>query len=258
VQSRLARLALASLCLSLPSALEAAQAAPESPAAALERLKAGNERFVADPAGSLPIGPERRSALVSGQSPFAMVLSCADSRVPPEIVFNTGLGDLFVVRAAGQVLDRSVLASLEYGAEHLHIPMLVIMGHEFCGAVKTAVDSAAATTRTSHGPNIDYLIKAIQPAVARSAKSLFDDPVRAAVLANVEQEVSDIQVQSAVLKRAVDAGKLQVVGAFYELGSGRVVFAQPVGSGPRPAGTARAERPAPATRAAHAPAAPHP
>jgi carbonic anhydrase len=134
--------------------------ASEPGAGGLSKLKTGNARFVANPATALPIDAGRRAALVAGQSPFAMVLSCADSRVPPEIVFNAGLGDLFVVRAAGHVSDHAIAASLEYGAEHLHAPLLVVMGHESCGAVKAAVDAKAGA---SLGPNLDYLIKAITP-----------------------------------------------------------------------------------------------
>lgn len=212
--------------------------AQPTPAAALERLKAGNERFVADPASAVPVEPGRRAALVAGQSPFAIVLSCADSRVPPELVFNVGLGDVFVVRTAGEVLDKAVLASVEYGAEHLHVPLVVVMGHEFCGAVK-----AAAETKGSLGPNLDYLVKAIQPSVARSSKSLFEEPLKAAVLANVEQIVTDLRGQSAILRELVETGKVQLVGAFYELSSGRVTFSLPIGGekekdAPKPSPTA--------------------
>jgi carbonic anhydrase len=136
----------------LCSPLLAAAAGEDS----LSKLKAGNARFVVNPSLPPPIDAAKRAALAAGQSPFAMVLSCADSRVPPEIVFNVGLGDLFVVRAAGHVSDHAVAASLEYGAEHLHAPLLVVMGHELCGAVKAAVE---AKPGASLRPNLDYLIK---------------------------------------------------------------------------------------------------
>ena len=141
--------------------------AAKAPAAAqaLERLQAGNARFASDAAAGLPIAPTRRPELTKGHAPFATVLSCADSRVPPEIVFNQDLGDLFVVRAAGQVADRPVLASVEYAAEHLHTPLLVVMGHEFCGAVKDMMEA-----ETSLGPNLDDLVRAIRPAVERTAQ----------------------------------------------------------------------------------------
>src|SRR6185295_3625011 len=121
---------------------------PANPREALGRLKAGNDRFVKNASTTVSLSPTTRQALTKGQTPFATVLSCADSRVPPEYIFNTGLGDLFVIRAAGEVVDRSVMASLEYGAEHLHIPLLVVMGHESCGAVKAVVDNAKV-----EGPN---------------------------------------------------------------------------------------------------------
>jgi carbonic anhydrase len=199
----------------------------------LERLKAGNARFAGDPAVALPIDPGRRAAVLDKQTPFASVLSCADSRVPPEIVFNTGIGDLFVVRSAGEVLDRSVLASLEYGAEHLKTPLLVIMGHEFCGAVQTAVDAAAGPS-ASMGANLDFLIKSIQPAVARASRALFEEPLKAAVLANVEHVIGDLQTQSGILRKMVDSGELQIVGAYYELASGAVTFSQPARGRARP------------------------
>jgi carbonic anhydrase len=220
--------------LLLAAVLGASVAAAEPPAmdaaGALAKLKAGNARFAADPTADLPIDAARRQALVSGQNPMAVVLSCADSRVPPEVIFNTGLGDLFVVRTAGEVLDRSVLATLEYGAEHLKTPLLVVMGHEFCGAVKAAADPS----RKSMGPNLDFLLESIQPAVARTERTLFNDPLVAAVMANVEQVVDDLQLKSEILKHLVGDGKLQIVGAYYELSSGRVTFSQPVRGG-RPA-----------------------
>jgi carbonic anhydrase len=195
----------------------------ESPvAASLAALKAGNARFVADAPKPPSVDVARRKALATGQHPFAILLSCADSRVPPEYVFNVGLGDLFVVRVAGEVVDRSVLASTEYAAEHLEVPLLVVLGHESCGAVKAAAES----TGKSLGPNLDYLVKAIQPAVVRSASER--DHVKGAILANVEQVTNDIVAKSAILRERVEEGKLGVVGAYYELESGKVTFSQPV------------------------------
>jgi carbonic anhydrase len=208
-----------------------------TPAQALERLKQGNERFASDVTADLHIDAARRTELVAGQAPYALVLSCADSRVPPEIVFNTGLGELFVVRSAGEVLDRSILASLEYGAEHLKSPLLVVMGHEFCGAVKAAKERKPGS---SLGPNLDFMLKQIQPAVARADKAIFDEPLRAAVLANVELIVSELQVQSPILHTLVERGRLQIVGAFYELSTGRVSFSKVVAGRPGPAQTRRA------------------
>jgi carbonic anhydrase len=198
---------------------------PPSPSRlALGRLKTGNERFVKNASSPVSLSVNTRQALAKGQSPFAMVLSCADSRVPPEYIFNTGLGDLFVIRTAGEVVDRSIAASLEYGAEHLHIPLLVVMGHESCGAVKAAVEQAEIT-----GPNLSYLVKAIRSGTTRNARETTE--IRAAILANVEQVINDGLAGSEVLRHAVDAGTLQIVGAYYELSSGRVIFSEPLGSG---------------------------
>lgn len=194
-----------------------------SAAEALARLKAGNERFAHDAAQGQPIDHERRMVLAKGQSPFAMVLSCADSRVPPEMVFNVGLGDLFVVRAAGEVADRSVVASLEYSAEHLHTPLLVVMGHEFCGAVKAASESKGG----SLGPNLDYLVQAIKPAVERTASTPEAERLTAAILANVDEQIQDTLKSSAILREMVEHKTLEIVGAYYELESGRVTFSSP-------------------------------
>jgi carbonic anhydrase len=192
---------------------------------ALSRLKSGNDRFSHDAALGQAVDSARRALLAKGQSPFAMVLSCADSRVPPEVVFNVGLGDLFVVRAAGEVTDRSILASLEYGAEHLHTPLLVVLGHESCGAVKAATEAAAAGKHAgSHGPNLDYLLHAIEPAVARTAKTPEEGRLAAAIKANVDLVIDDVLRSSVTLRTLVHDHKLQLVGAYYELASGKVLF----------------------------------
>ena len=154
---------IAALVVAMPAG--AAEPSGPTPAEALAHLKDGNARFVAGTSEAAAIGVPRRTELVAGQHPFAIVLSCADSRVPPEHIFNVGLGDLFVVRTAGEVTDRAVLASVEYAAEHLHVPLLVVMGHGACGAVKAASEAH----KESLGPNLDYLVNAIHPAVERSA-----------------------------------------------------------------------------------------
>lgn len=143
---------------------------------------------------------------------MAMVLSCADSRVPPELIFNVGLGDLFVIRTAGAVVDRSVLATTEYGATELNIPLLVVMGHESCGAVK----AAAAAKGPSESANLEYLLRAIQ-AARRQTPAAEDDQdregIKALVLANVEEVINDAMAKSPLLRRLVAAGKLDVVRA---------------------------------------------
>jgi carbonic anhydrase len=234
VRGALSLLALMSLATLGPSAAQHAPAPASTPAltpatapssvAGLGRLKAGNDRFVRNASAPVPLGATTRETLAKGQNPFAMVLSCADSRVPPEYIFNVGLGDLFVVRSAGEVVDRSVMASLEYGAEHLHIPLMVVMGHESCGAVKAAVESAAV-----QGPNLQYLIKAIRAGTTRTGPQ--QKELRDAILANVEQVINDAMAGSEILRHAVHTGGLQVVGAYYELGTGKVTFSGPVTAG---------------------------
>jgi carbonic anhydrase len=188
---------------------------------AIGRLKVGNERFVKNASAPVSLSSFTRQGLTTGQSPFAMVLSCADSRVPPEYIFNAGLGELFVVRAAGEVVDGSILATLEYGAEHLHIPLLVVMGHESCGAVKAVVEKAEVP-----GPNLAYMVNAIRAGVTRSEGE--QTGIKGAILANVEQVINDALAGSEILRHAVNEGGLQVVGAYYELGSGQVTFSEPV------------------------------
>ncbi|MGE3492556.1 MAG: carbonic anhydrase [Vicinamibacterales bacterium] len=202
--------------------VESAGAAPATEA--LDRLKAGNARFAADAVAGHSIGQTRRVELAQSQTPYAIVLSCADSRVPPEIVFDTGLGDLFVVRAAGAVADRAILASVEYGAEHLHSPLLVVMGHDSCGAVTAAIE-----TKTSLGPNLDYLVKAIQPALEQARHAGEKAELKTAIMANVEQVINDVLAESAIVRHLAESGRLQIVGAYYELESGRVHFSKPVG-----------------------------
>jgi carbonic anhydrase len=212
---------MAILALSAGGAVAGGPTARES----LVRLKAGNGRFVANPADALPIDAARRTALAEGQSPFATILSCADSRVPPEIIFHTGLGDLFVVRAAGNITDRAILASVEYAAEHLHVPLVVVMGHESCGAVKAAVETPESK---SLGVNLDYLLKAIRPSVSATAAAPAATRMRAAILQNVEETLNDLIEQSPMLNELGHAGTIGFVGAYYELASGRVSFSEPV------------------------------
>ena len=200
-----------------------ANGAAPTPAESVARLKAGNARFVANPSEALPIDAARRTALAKGQTPFATVVTCADSRVPPEVIFRAGLGDLFVIRAAGHVADHSVLASVEYAAEHLHVPLVVVMGHEMCGAVKAAVETPAGT---SLGPNLDYLIKAIRPAVGRTAGHPSETRLRAAILENVEETINDLLTKSAILRHLSSTDEVKLVGAYYELASGRVHFSE--------------------------------
>jgi carbonic anhydrase len=235
---RVARTLAAALAASFAATCLMA-AADLSASSSLDRLKAGNAKFVANPAAALAIDAESRQAQTKGQSPFAIVLSCADSRVPPEVIFNVGLGDLFIVRTAGEVADKAVLASIEYGAEHLHAPLVVVMGHESCGAVKATMEAKPGAP--SMGPNLDALVAAIKPAFDRMSTPADAAHLKEAVLANVEEVVNGLIAKSAIIKHMVADKKIDVVGAYYELGSGRVYFSESIALPPEPGRPAAAE-----------------
>jgi carbonic anhydrase len=188
-----------------------------APQEALQRLAAGNERYATAKLTHPNVTPDRRKAVATGQRPFAAVLGCADSRVPPEVLFDQGLGDLFVVRVAGNVADDGSLGSLEYAAEHLGVRLVVVLGHERCGAVQAAL---AGGEPEGH---LGTLLRPIQGAVARSPKS-GNDPVASAVDANVQAVVAQLRSSNPILGHLVKEGKLQVTGARYDLDTGRVLF----------------------------------
>jgi carbonic anhydrase len=161
---------------------------------------------------------KRREELANSQHPFAVVLGCADSRVPPEIVFDQGLGDLFVVRVAGNVIDDHALGSIEYAVDHLSVRLIVVLGHQHCGAVKAARETIAAKgTAPGH---IQSLVTAIQPAVESTAKG----DLEATIKANVDHVVQALRSSTPILKAKVDSGELRVVGAYYSLDTGAVTF----------------------------------
>jgi carbonic anhydrase len=198
------------------------EAEPEvtNPEEALARLVAGNKRF----AEGTPRHPDQtvvhREDLSSGQKPFAAVFSCVDSRVPPELVFDQGLGDLFVIRSAGHVLDRAILGSLQYGVAELEIPLLVVMGHENCGAVNATVEAVEKGSGPT-GTDIDALIAAIKPAVLEAEAVEADDLLDAAISANVLAVAANL-AKRPILKAAVIAGDLRIVGARYDLDDGTI------------------------------------
>jgi carbonic anhydrase len=203
-----------------------------TPAAALGQLKAGNDRFARNASRPVSLSVNRRKEVLAAQHPMAIVLTCADSRVPPELIFNTGLGDLFVVRTEGGVIDRAILATIEHGADRLHAPLLIVMGHEQCDAVKAAAETISAPA----SPNMEYLVRAIQaarrpaPADDHMERTGADrDAITTLILNNVEQVINDALGKSPALRAMVDDGRLSVVGAYYEMVSGRVVFSEPLG-----------------------------
>jgi len=183
----------------------------------LRELKAGNDHHVAKRYEHPHQSATRQRELAGGQSPHAIILSCADSRVAPEIILDQGLGDLFDVRVAGNVAADAEIASIEYAAEHLHTPVLVVMGHQKCGAVTAAAESGEAD---GHLPG---LLRLIRPAVDR-AKGQPGDLIDNAVRLNVENVVRQIRGSTPVLKPLVDKGTLRVVGAVYSLDTGKVAW----------------------------------
>jgi carbonic anhydrase len=192
----------------------------------LWRLRQRNKSFVAGHLSSEGSTPAKRTALVAGQHPHAVILTCADSRVPPEVIFNEGLGRLFVVRVAGVVADPVVVASVEYAAEHLHAPLIVVMGHTRCGAVKAAIDTPSPVPADSPEANIESILERLRPGIPKLDAAA--DIWKAAVYGGVERSVEDLLHTSKMLPEMGKAGHIGVVGAVYELETGRVVFSNMV------------------------------
>jgi carbonic anhydrase len=201
--------------LTLPGLGQQAQTQP-TPDSVLAELKAGNEHHARHQYQHPHENAARQKELTTGQHPHAEILSCSDSRVPPEIIFDQGLGDLFVVRVAGNVASDTELGSLEYGAEHLQIPVLIVMGHESCGAVTAAVQGGAEA-------HIAALVNLIKPAVEKT-RGQSGDPVANAVRANVQLVVQQLRTSTPVLAELVAHGKLKVVGGVYSLETGKVTW----------------------------------
>src|SRR5213593_3153210 len=161
---------------------------------------------------------KRRAELTKSQHPFAIVFSCSDSRVPPEIVFDQGLGDLFVIRVAGNVIDDHSLGSIEYAVDHLAVRLIVVLGHQRCGAVKAAKETIAAKGKAP--AHIQSLVTAIRPAVEATVKGDLD----ATIKANVKYVVNTLRSSTPILKAKVDSGDVQVIGGYYTLDTGAVTF----------------------------------
>jgi carbonic anhydrase len=212
-------LAAVAIAIGLAGPLSAAEVpAPAGSAEhALAKLMIGNRRYITNHMQHPNQTRAARQALTEAQHPFATVLSCADSRVPPEIIFDGGLGDFFVVRVAGNIADDAILGSLEYSAGHLHVPLIVVLGHTRCGAVTAAVQGF-----TEHN-HVNALIKALQPAVAQAAREP-GDKLTNAIRDNVLLVVRQLQASHPVLAELQAKGKLRIVGAIYDLDTGRVDF----------------------------------
>jgi carbonic anhydrase len=216
-----------------------------APADALSRLKEGNGRFTSgnlqhpdepaeerrymaansfENAGVIPLGmtseqaAKRRAELIKSQHPFAIILSCSDSRVPPETVFDEGLGDLFIVRVAGNVLNDEGLGSIEYGVEVLGARLILVLGHQSCGAVDAAMKTIAAKGKAPG--HIQSLVTAIKPVVNSTPKGDLDTMIKA----NVKHVVDALRSSTPILKARVDSGDVQVIGGYYTLDTGAVTF----------------------------------
>jgi len=207
--------------------------------AVLSELKNGNAHHVAKRYQHPHQTADRQRELASAQHPHAIVLSCADSRVAPEIVFDQGLGDLFDVRVAGNVAGDPEIASIEYAASHLHVPVLVVVGHQHCGAVSAAAEGGEAE---GHLP---ALLAMIRPAV-EAARKQPGDPIENAVRLNVENVVRQLHDSTPVLAELVGHGKLTIVGAVYSLDTGKVAWLSQDGAPAAPEVQARYEGVTPA------------
>ena len=181
---------------------------------ALQILKEGNARFATDKSVLRNINAERRESLKNGQNPYAVIVSCSDSRVTPTTVFNAGLGELFDIRLAGNVVDDDALGSIEYAVEHLNTPLIVVMGHQSCGAVTATYNEVVKGEKVSG--NMESFVKKITPSVNKNGT--IDD----AIHTNIDMVVKEISEDKGI-KTLIDQGKVKVVGAYYDL-NGNVTF----------------------------------
>lgn len=206
-----------------------------TPDAALQKLMAGNKNYVADKlTNQAQANVAARTALAGSQKPYAIVLTCSDSRVPPELIFDKGLGEIFVIRVAGNVPDPIILGSIEYAAEHLGTSLVMVLGHERCGAVTATVD---AKDKSTGSPNIDAIVAAIKPnvalatngcAICKDDKNCLETNKKAVVEcvidANIKTVAENLVKDSALLKHLVEEKKLTIVGAKYDLDDGVVTL----------------------------------
>lgn len=195
-------------------------AAIRTPAEAYKAIIAGNRRFISGDPSHPRQDVDRRAQVAAGQAPFAALFGCSDSRLSAEIIFDVGLGDLFVVRNAGQVIAETILGSLEYSVEVLKVPLIVVLGHDECGAIRATMDATEGKLKTS-GEFIQNLVNRIQPTVLgaqRSGHAHIDEITDQHVLETIEEMLG----RSTLIESAVREGRLAVVGATYRLALGEV------------------------------------
>jgi carbonic anhydrase len=231
-RSRREFLSLATIAALAPSAIGSALAADPSPPGAprpnaiapneaLSRLMAGNARYAANNSNERDYS-SGRAARAQAQYPIAAVLSCADSRVPPEIVFDHGPGDLFVVRVAGNVVNRDRLASIEYGVEFLGVPLVMVLGHSRCGAVDAAIK--VLRKKAALPGHLPELIRTLKPAVIVAERTRRGDLLESAIAENVRRQVTALRNSPPVVKRLYAGRKIDIVGAVYDLATGKVAM----------------------------------
>jgi carbonic anhydrase len=204
---------------------------------ALQRLREGNRRFVADDLGPTTVTSQaRRRELVAGQAPFAIVLGCSDSRAPAEIVFDQGLGDLFVIRVAGNVVAPSQIGSIEFAAERFGSRLVVVLGHSLCGAVAATLEELERPTEM-RSPHLRSIVDRIRPAVETlledGARHAPDELARRAIRANIRASANQLRHGSLLLEQLVQQDGLLIVGAEYSLETGLVDFFDGVPGGDR-------------------------
>lgn len=191
---------------------------------ALQRLKEGNELFRSG-SSHIEADEANRLELVEKQNPFAIVLGCSDSRVPSELIFAQGLGDLFVIRVAGNIAAPSQIGSIEFAAEKFGTKLIVVLGHTFCGAIKATIEELESPSERS-SPNLQAIVNSIKHGIEASLinSDPFDDKVAKAVRANVQSTIDELTDKSEILKRKVAEEGLKIVGAEYCLETGVVEF----------------------------------
>jgi len=185
----------------------------------LQKLMDGNKRYVEGKPINKDLSDSRRNDILkNGQHPFATIVSCSDSRVPPEHIFDQGLGDIFIIRVAGNVVDSIALGSVEYGTEHVHTPLLVLLGHSDCGAVKATLGAKEVPEG-----NIGAIVKKVMPAAKKAKKKggSKEEVLETAIKENVMNVYADV-MKSPVIKELVHEGKLKIVTAEYDLATGKV------------------------------------
>jgi carbonic anhydrase len=195
---------------------------------ALDELRQGNRRFLSgDLAGRRSASPARREELVAGQEPFAVVLGCSDSRVSPEVVFDQALGDLFVIRVAGNIVTAPVVGSVEYAVEYLGTRLVVVLGHTRCGAVRATLEEIERPA-DGQSPNLHSIVNSIRPSVepflVSGGEYELDHVLMQAMRANVQVSVSHLRQGSEILEQHIAQNDLIVVGAEYSLETGLVEF----------------------------------